>query len=118
MQEIKEKEENFGTHEFLRRVNNLITKLARNEIERICLENSCFNTINSIYMKLVRKFVFAVYIFLVCIFHGLNLELNRNAFDWTASTIIELIVLFFVIADLVLIEYFLLKLVKICGKLK
>ena len=59
----------------------------------------------------MRKILFSFYIFLVCIAHGLNLELNRNNFDWKSHTILELIMLFIILFDIILIQYFLVKFV-------
>ena len=88
-------------------------KISRAELERISSESAAFEFLSSVYLKSTRKIVMTFYLALVCIIHGLSVELNRNNVDWVACSVMELIVLFIIIGDIIFLQYFLVRLVNL-----
>lgn len=63
------------------------------------------------YITVFRKLVLICYILLNASIHGLEIESNRVEYHWMAARVIEIILLFFILADILFWQIRILKFV-------
>ena len=63
------------------------------------------------YIKVYRKILLIFMITLNLVVYGLNVELYRNQYNWRACQIIEIILLFLIAFDIIIMEISLFKMV-------